>query len=288
MSGSTIVTPTIFREYIGMGDYIDHFPDEMINADIKEFHFILCFATETHVDGKGTGLFDRNWSFTSFSPEKVAELKKKLKNVKVVISIGGNGPEDTFNPKNNEDWIVNATSSIKGIILNYQTKLPNDDVLYGIDGIDINYEKISSSISDFSNCIGEVIKQLKVDPDVSKFMKVVSIAPTEGSQSYYLKLYRDNKGYIDWIDYKFYNQYFNTVEDFEKLFKILVTEYGTALDKFLVGVSTYEAIKSKTIIEGCEYLLNRRSLVGVFVWDAKPSAPAYTPEREIQKLLAKK
>lgn len=287
MSGSTTVTPTIFREYIGMGDYIDHFPDEMINADIKEFHFILCFATETHVDGKGTGLFDSNWSLTSFSPEKVVELKKKLNNVKVkvVISIGGIGPEDTFNPKNNEDWIVNATSSIKGIILNYQTKVPNDDVL---DGIDINYEKISSSITDFSNCIGEVIKQLKVDPVVSKSMKVVSIGPTENSQSYYLKLYRDNKGYIDWIDYKFYNQYFNTVDDFEKLFKKLVTEYGSALDKFLVGVSTYEAIKSKTIIEGCEYLLNRGSLVGAFVWDAKPSAPAYTPEREIQKLLAKK
>ncbi|CAL5211490.1 unnamed protein product [Lathyrus oleraceus] len=224
MSGSTTVTPTIFREYIGMGDYINRFPDEMINANMEEFHFILCFATETHVDGKGTGDFGSNWSITSFSPEKVVELKKKLKNVKVkvVISIGGNGPENTFNPKDNEDWIVNATSSIKGIILNYQTKVPNDDVL---DGIDINYENISSSISDFSNCIGQVIKLLKDDPVVSKSMKVVSIAPTRDSQPHYLKLYLDNKRIIDWIDYKFYNEYFNTAEDFEKLFKKLVTEY---------------------------------------------------------------
>lgn len=287
MSASAVVNPVIFREYIGLEDNIDDFPAEMINDNMKEFHFILCFATDRYVDGKGTGDFDRTWNIKSFSAQNVAKLKKNHKNVKVIISIGGNGPQDQFNPKDNEDWIVKAKLSIKGIILDYKNQVPDEDI---IDGIDINYEKITSSVNDFSNCIGQLIQQLKDDPDVSKSISVVSIAPTELLQSYYLKLFLDNKQNIDWIDYKFYSQYFEKRDDVVDLFKILVSrdKYDTAFDKLLVGVGTFEAIQSKIIIDGIIDLLKTASLAGVFVWDSKTSASPYVTEKKIQKLLAKK
>ncbi|XP_058727881.1 chitinase 2-like [Vicia villosa] len=281
------VKPTIFREYIGMEDNIDDFPANMINDNIKEFHFILGFATELYVYGKGTGEFNRTWSIENFSPENVAKLKQLHRQVKVVISIGGNGHEYQFNPQNNEDWITNAVSSIKEIILDYENEVMDDDNI--IDGIDINYENITSSVDDFSNCIGQVIQKLKEDPDVSKSMKIVSIAPTELLQPHYLKLYLVNKDNIDWIDYKFYNQYFSSRDEFVSLFKKLVTDYDTEF-KLLAGVSTYTGIPSESqglIVDGCKYLLSRASLAGVFVLDANASAPAYSLERQLQELLTK-
>jgi len=277
---TTLVKPIIFREYIGIGDDITDFPYKIINVNLQNFHFILGFATDTYKEGKGTGAFRASWNLTSFSPEKVATLKGKYHNVKVVISIGGgNDPEHDFNPRDNNEWIKNAISSIKEIILDYHKD---------VDGIDINYEKITSSVNDFSYCIGQVIHQLKADSDVSKSMNTVSIAPTMPLQPHYLKLYQDNKVNIDWINYKFYDQYFPSSDEFVSLFKKLVTdtEYDTK-SKLLAGVSTSEPDKSKFIIEGCKKLLSEKSLAGFFVWNTKASAPDYTTEGVLQNLLTK-
>ncbi|KAI5446109.1 chitinase 2 [Lathyrus oleraceus] len=285
-----VLKPTIFREYINGS--LDDYPAGMINDNMKEFHFILGFATDTYVNGKGTGVFTRTWNFKNLGPAQVLKLIVEHRNVKVVISIGGQGPEDVFNPQNRDIWIANAKSSIKDLILDYKIDVGSDGISTTY-GIDINYENIDSSVDDFAYCIGNVIQQLKEDEDLSYSMCVVSIAPTEALQRYYLRLYLKNKDKIDWINYKFYKQSFDSEIEFVKLFKRLVYEYGAPF-KLLAGVST-DTITSKSyamttefFVKGCTILLNTASLAGVFVWDANSSAPRYSLEEQIQKLFTKK
>ncbi|XP_058726424.1 chitinase 2-like [Vicia villosa] len=285
---AAVVKPTIFREYISGS--LDAFPARIINKDIIEFHFILGFAKDTYLeDGTGTGAFTRNWNFNTFGPEKVLNLKIDHTNVKVVISIGGQGREDKFNPQNKEDWIVNAKSSIKDLILDYKISGPSVS-FYTIDGIDINYAYMESNADDFAYCIGKVITQLKDDPDVSISLNVVSIAPTKDLQPHYLALYRENQEKIDWINYKFYNQYFPSEDEFVKLFKQLIYEYGTPF-KLLPGVSTNtinpSLMKTDLFVNGCTILLQTASLPGVFVWDANTSEPTYSLEGQLQDLFTK-
>ncbi|XP_050901397.1 uncharacterized protein LOC127108069 [Lathyrus oleraceus] len=232
-------------------------------------------------------------------------------------SIGGLGFGYDFDPINKDDWIKKAKSSIEQLILDYENGVTSDENI--IDGIDINYEHISSSVDDFSNWIGEIIKQLKEDPNLTEppirgpstilllvqqtqepqtlipwlreSMNVVSIAPTERLRSHYLKLYRDNQDNIDWIDYKFYNQFFKSTDDFVDLFYQLVSDYGTPY-KLLAGVNTEMSIPPTTrnqdlFVGGCSILINRASLAGVFVWDANASTPTYSLEVDLQKLLTK-
>ncbi|KAI5446171.1 hypothetical protein KIW84_014141, partial [Lathyrus oleraceus] len=213
-----VVKPTIFREYIGMidtlGENIHDFPAAIIDDHIPEFHFILGFARETYVGGKGTGLFRSTWNVNDFSPAKVVKIKKEHRNVKVVITIGSNDADYPFNPQNLDSWIGNAVTSIKVLIQDYETKIHPCEVGNIIDGIDINYEYIKSKENDFSFCIGKVIELLKKDLDVSKSMKVVSISPTNNVNLHYLKLYSNNQDNIDWINYKFYNEDFPTEKEF--------------------------------------------------------------------------
>ncbi|CAI8584685.1 unnamed protein product [Vicia faba] len=287
-----VVKPTIFREYI-VGENINGFPSEII-GDIPKFHFILGFANDTYDDGAGTGFFKRAWNFDDFSPTKVANLKKEHKNVNVVISIGGIGAEFPFNPKDITSWTDNAVSSIKELIQDYENRLQpinNDDTI--IDGIDINYEYININLSEptqFSTCIGQVIQRLRDDPDVSKSMKVVSISPTELVNFHYLALYTNKPDNIDWINYKFYNQYFRSEYEFINFFNNLVNDYGTAL-KILAGfnsdTSTPTPTSQQACIDGCRILIERALLAGVFVWNANASAPTYSLEAELQKLYTK-
>ncbi|XP_050901164.1 chitinase 2-like [Lathyrus oleraceus] len=283
-----VVRPIIFREYIT--ECLDAFPASIINENMSQFHFILGFATDTYLqDGTGTGNFTRTWNVDDFSPTKVLNLKQEHRNVKVVISIGGHGPEDVFNPYDKEEWIKNAKSSIKDLLLDYKVESTPVNI-YTIDGIDINYEIIKSNEDDFAYCIGKVIKQLKEDPQVLNSVNVVSIAPTEDLQPHYRTLYLENQDNIDWINYKFYNQSFDSENEFVKLFKILLFQYRTPC-KLLPGVSTNTSSPSPMttdiFVKGCTILLKTVSLPGVFVWDANTSAPAYSLEGELQDLLTK-
>ncbi|CAK8531826.1 unnamed protein product [Lathyrus sativus] len=280
-----VVWPIIFREYITDG--LDALPANIINNNMGEFHFILGFATETYLeDGTGTGAFTRTWNFDDFSPSKLLTLKEEHPNVKVIMNIGGHGDEYVFNPRDKEEWIVNAKSSIKGLILDYQIQTIPVSVS-AIDGIDINYENIKSNADDFAYCIGKVIQQLKEDPLVFNSTNV-SISPTEVLRPHYLKLYLENKDNINWINYKFYNQSIESEIDFAKLFKILVFEYGAPY-KLLPGVSTNTSspplMPIDVFVAGCKILLKTKSLAGVFVWDANESAPEYSLEEVLQKLL---
>ncbi|CAI8589968.1 unnamed protein product [Vicia faba] len=271
---NAVVRPTTFQEYIGINDgfgkNVNGFPSEIIDDDIPKFHFILGFANDTYVDGAGTGFFKRAWNFDDFSPTKVAKLKKKHKNVKVVISIGGKGAEFPFNPQDDSSWIDNAVTSIKELIQ--------------------DYEKYTPRVSDDNVIDGQVIQRLKDDPDVSNSMKVVSISPTDLVNLQYLALYTNKPDNIDWINYKFYNQYFPSENEFINFFNNLVNDYDAAF-KLVAGFSSDTSTPTPTsqqaCIDGCRILIERASLAGVFVWNGEASAPTYSLEAELQKLYTK-
>ncbi|XP_027338326.1 chitinase 2-like [Abrus precatorius] len=285
MSLNTVVKPTIFREYIGPMSCpgLHNFPD-IINPEISEFHFILAFATEDYgCDGRGTGKFQATWNVQDFSTEKIKELKKEHKNAKVVISIGGRGVECPFNPIEKQKWIDNAKFSLKIIIQDYKDPCSCITV---IDGIDINYEHIKSD--DFVECIGEVIEYLKKDV----LINVVSIAPSAPVLSQYKTLYKEQKCYINWVDYQFYDQCLSSKCEFEKLYRDLSDVFK---DKLLAGYSTDPNDKDNQIspedfLKACEDLIKCQFLPGIFVWNANYSADDHPPfyfEKLAQELLTK-
>jgi hypothetical protein len=263
---------TILRQYI------HHIPTHGIHFDRRFRHidFILSFAIE-HYDkhGKGDGRFHPTWKVDPSSIEWVKKLKEDHPEVRIVISIGGVGFEFPFNPAEKYIWIFNAVETIKNIILLYDDGRSHRNT---IDGIDIHYDVINSSEDDFSFCIGEVIKQLKSDRNLS--INVVSIAPTELVEPYYLKLYKDNKPIIDLVDYQFYNQKFSSVHEFVKLYKKLVIDYTPA--KVLAGIGIPV---DHILIEGITFLIKLKLLPGIFFWNFFDSIDGLgTLEKILQEL----
>lgn len=265
---ATIIEPTIFREYIGAlpDSGLTGFPD-IINPDVKEFHFILAFATEDYDETTktGNGKFSPNWDLSVFNAESIKKLKHKHENAKVVISIGGRGSQYPFNPAEKLIWLQNAKNSIKDILDNFDQSCGCVNL---IDGIDVNYETIVAS-NDFPDSIGNLIKSLKKDG----LIKVASIAPSKDAQPEYKKLYQTHHNCIDWVDYQFYDQTVPDKKEFQKLFNILAIDYPHA--NLLAGFSTDPSdagkISREVFLEGCQDLFRRKLLCGIFLWDAEAS-----------------
>jgi hypothetical protein len=275
--------PKIFREYIGVKPYsksLRDFPIKIINSNISEFHFILGFANEEYDDKKrGTGVFKTTWNVEFFGPEDVKRLKENNKNVKVVISFGGCDEKTPFNPAEDNIWMEKAVASLKAIILKYKDQSGKSI----IDGIDINYEHILTSIDKdrcrFAECLGQVITDLKKDRDLN--INVVSIAPSEHNDSHYRKLYWENIDNINLVDYKFYNQtkIVQTSEEFVKLYLKIANDYTP--DKFLPGISTDPGhtepadkiikMPREIFTAGCKHLMQYSTLPGIFLWNAHDS-----------------
>jgi hypothetical protein len=234
-----------------------------VNAYYNPVDFIIGFASEDYnPSGRGTGHFHPTWNLDTFSPEKVKKLKEEYPNVRVVISIGGVDPSYPFNPDDIHVWIATAVKSIKGII-----HLFDDNDKSIIDGIDIHYEAIKSSPEEFSNCIGQVIKKLKNDRLLS--IKVVSIAPTQETQSYYQKLYFEHKNNIDFVDYLFTNQRFPTIKDFVTFYENLVALYGRV--PVLPGFLNPPFPDDIVIKEAIMYLVKNNLAPGFFTYPSHDS-----------------
>lgn len=272
MSSNTIIHPTIFREYIGAKPEsgLNGFP-VIINPKVKEFHFVLSFATEGYNETtkKGNGIFSPDWDHSIYNAESIQKLKNKYKNAKVVISIGGRGSQNTFDPAEKLLWLSNAKDSIKKILNGLQL----------IDGIDVYYENIVAT-NDFVHTIGELIKSLKTDGHI----KVASIAPSVAVQPQYKNLYQSTYGdYIDWVDYQFYYQKVANKDDFVNLYNNLSIDYPRIL---LAGFSTdpsdADRISREVFLEGCQDLLTGKLLPGISVWNAEDS------DREVNSYLVEK
>nr|CAA86852.1 putative narbonin [Glycine max] len=286
----------IFREYIGVkpnSETLHDFPHEIIDTENLEFHFILGFATESYYEsGKSTGNFEESWDSESFGLENVKKLKERYPEVKVVISIGGRGVQTPFHPAEENVWVENAQESLKQIFQKYSNESGSM-----IDGIDINYEHISSD-EPFARLVGLLITELKKDDDLN--INVVSIAPSETNSSHYQKLYNAKKDYINWVDYQFSNQHKPVHKDdhFVEIFKTVEKDYH--LRKVLPGFSTdpddakHNKITRDVFIGGCTRLKQTSSLPGVFFWNAHDSVTPrldgdkpFIVELTLQQLLAK-
>lgn len=290
--GDNDVNPVIFREYIGVKSYPDslnNFPADIIGRHIPEFHFILGFAHETYVDGKGTGIFNASWKIPFFSPDNVDVLKNNHRNVKVVISIGGRDTKYPFHPAHKLEWCDNAVESLKKIFQLYNR---TNSCYNLIDGIDINYEYIHPDVSeeDFSYCIGDVIKRLKKDVGID----VVSIAPSHETQKHYKTLYLARTNDINWVNYQFYIDTLKSKDEFVNLFLNLSDEYGSK--KLLAGASTDPAdagkgkLSREDFLEGCVDLHSTQSLRGIFIWNANdsasnPNGKPFSLEKKAQEIL---
>lgn len=251
---------TIYRQYIL------HIPTQLnFNAKIEKNDFILGFASETYIQGKGTGNFNPTWNVNHLSPENIKTFKDNNPEVRVIISIGGVGDEFPFNPLDRNTWVIYAVNSIRQIILRYNQTHKDQNL---IDGIDIHYDIVKSDEDDFSIYVGEVIRQLKNDKPLS--INVVSIAPTKLAESYYEKLYLDNKKIIDLVDYQFYNQKFSSQDEVVELYKKLAVTYSPS--KVLAG---YNNPPDPVLMEGIIYLIKNKLLPGVFVWNSNPSTTGY-------------
>lgn len=273
MSSAITVLPTIFREYIGSNEdtHQKGFPAEIINKEVKEFHFILAFAKESYEETEttkiGDGNFTRYWKISAFNAEKIKKLKEENPNVKVVISIGGRGSNFPFNTNDSVTWVHNAKDSIKNIINDYNQR---SDIKI-IDGIDVNYEEIHND-DRFVECIGHLIQWLKQ----KKLINVASISPSAAVHTQYKTLYDNYKDWIDWVDYQFYGQTLTNKKEFHKLYISLSRDYPSPKKDYpsilLAGFSTDPSdagkISRDTFLEGCRELFKDNLLPGIFVFGA--------------------
>ncbi|CAK8560385.1 unnamed protein product [Lathyrus sativus] len=267
-TSSAIATPIIQRDYV-----LKHFPTT-VSSTYNSVDFIIGFATEDYnQNGEGKGDFHSTWDLATFSPEKVKELKKNYPDVRVVISIGGYiGTYSPFNPIEKKDvWISTAVYSLKKIIHIYDDKYHRNM----IDGIDIHYGNVKSD--DFSYCIGEVIKSLKTDPQLT--IKVVSITAGEYTQSDYLKLYVENQEYIDIVQYLFTNWRY-CKEDLLDFYKKLIASYTPA--QVLPGYlnPSFSGDKAK---ETVMYLVKQYLAPGFFTYPSYDSPSPFSSEEDASK-----
>ncbi|KAK7261424.1 hypothetical protein RIF29_27734 [Crotalaria pallida] len=199
LSHIVIVLPimtSIFRQYT----FDDSFEQVFVSSKfLKEYQIALTFAIDYDENDVPTnGIFRPTWDLTKVTPLAINQFKKDHQdvNVKVFISIGNKGCKYPFCPQENKSWIANATQSLTNII-------EDKDCDLQVDGIDVFYEHIEASTSDFTECIGQVIKNLKQ----GGVIKVASISPSFTlNKEYYFPLYNSCSSFIDWVDYQFQNE----------------------------------------------------------------------------------
>ncbi|KAE9587932.1 hypothetical protein Lal_00002805 [Lupinus albus] len=208
---------TIFRQYT----HDDSFEQVYVSTKfLKEYQIALTFAIDYDENGLPTnGVFRPTWDLTKVTPLAITQFKKNHPdvNVKVFISIGDNETQYPFSPKENKSWIDNATKSLTSII-------KDKDYDLQVDGIDVFYQHIQANPTDFVECIGQVIKNLKE----GGVIKVSSISPSFiVNKEYYFSLYKSYSSFIDWVDYQFQNEV-TSVFDPNTLFDLynkLATEF---------------------------------------------------------------
>ncbi|XP_027343785.1 ruBisCO-associated protein-like [Abrus precatorius] len=187
---------SIFRQYT----FDDSFEQVFVSSKfLKEYQIALTFATDYDENHDPTnGVFLPTWDQTKVTPESIIRFKEEHPDVKVkvFVSIGNRSTQFPFKPQDNNSWIANATKSLTKII-------KSEDYNLQVDGIDVLYEQIDASPSDFVECVGNLIKNLKE----SGVVREASISPSFSlNKDFYSCLYRGFSFFIDWVDYQFQNE----------------------------------------------------------------------------------
>ncbi|KAK7272101.1 hypothetical protein RJT34_28499 [Clitoria ternatea] len=187
---------SIFRQYT----FDDSFEQVFVSGKfLKEYQIALTFASDYDDNGVPTnGVFRPTWDTTKVTPESITRFKTEHQdvNIKVYISIGNRGSRFPFKPQDNKSWISNATKSLTSLIKSEEYDLQ-------VDGLDVLYESIDASPSDFVECVGELITNLKE----ASLVREVSISPSFAlNKEYYACLYDVSRLSINWVDYQFQNE----------------------------------------------------------------------------------
>ncbi|KAI5061389.1 hypothetical protein GOP47_0023894 [Adiantum capillus-veneris] len=301
-------TPKVFRHYIGFNTDIDlqldNLPSSLVNNKDIEVHFILSFAIDADdVDGDGVfnstnGKFLPYWNQKTLSPETIRAFKAKHKNVKMMVTLGGDSisapqnestknmtipaPQQVFfSPQTPPSWLGNACRSLTSLVRKYD-----------LDGIDIDYEHFKGSPALFAWCIGELVAHLKH----SGTIKVASIAPFPEVESQYLQLWQSYSHLFEYVNFQFYvyptNSSIQELVDYYKaaaaVYKNgnILASYSTDTDAF-TQTSITGITPANTFLAYSEMQCSGQvSLNGMFVWAADTSAPSkFKHEIKAQGLL---
>ncbi|CAL4985130.1 unnamed protein product [Urochloa decumbens] len=279
----------LFREYIGAQFTGVQFTDVPINA-LLSFHFILAFAIDyTPVNQKPTptptnGVFSPFWDTDNLSPSAVAAIKAAHPNVAVMAGIGGDSVQDivkaNFTPTSVDSWVSNAVPSLTNIINTY-----------GLDGIDVDYERFApnADVNTFVECIGRLLTQLKKNmPWIT-----TSIAPFDDRtvQSYYKPLWSKYSSVIDYVNFQFYGYDDSTdVARYVQFYDQQSANYpgGKVLASFMTG-NTTGRISPDLGISAAQELQRENKLLGLFIWSAdgsKNSSYGFKYEIQGQQIIA--
>ncbi|KAJ0981568.1 hypothetical protein J5N97_009823 [Dioscorea zingiberensis] len=254
---------------------------------LVEFHFILSFGIDyTNISSLGdnqlpnNGKFKAFWDTQNLNPLAIAAIKQAHKNVRVLISLGGDTLFNRwvyFQPYTIDSWVDNAVASLTKIILSYN-----------LDGIDIDYEHFSADENTFAECIGRLVKTLKDNGIIS----YASIAPYEDPdvQSHYKALWSKYGHLIDHVNFQFYA--YNTGTNMSQFLDYFEAQrlnyYG---GKMLASFSTEGEgglVPRDGFFTACESLLKQGKLSGIFIWCADASKKdGFHYEEQAQQLLAK-
>ncbi|KAJ6846914.1 chitinase 2-like [Iris pallida] len=284
-SSSLLAYCSLFTEYIGAEGLGVRFSDVPIHPAI-DFHFILSFAIDyttsrsnpTPTDGR----FSVFWDAENLTASSVADIKRRHRNVKVAVSLGGasvgkSNIDVYFQPSSVDSWVENAVSSLTKIIKEYN-----------LDGIDIDYEQFRADDDTFAECIGRLVATLKEDGVVS----FVSIAPFENLQvqSHYLAFWKKYGHLVDYVNFQFYAyDKSTTVPQFLEYFEVQSSNYygGTVLASFATDGVSGGLAPAKGFFDACRVLQGRGELHGIFIWSADDSKKnGFRLDSESQYLLA--
>jgi len=282
----------LFREYLGAQGTGVRFSDVPVNTGVS-FHYILAFAIDyTPVAQKPTptptnGAFNAFWDTANLSRADIAAIKLAHPNVSVMVGLGGDSVLDivkvSFTPTSVDSWVANAVASLSGLINQY-----------GLDGVDIDYERFAAGVSvdTFVECVGRLLTQLK-----ARFPNIAtSIAPFEDDtvQRYYKALWARYSGVIDYVNFQFYGYGANTdVPTYVMFYDRQTANYPGAkvLASLQTGKATVEIglLSPDQGIAAARELLRQNKLPGFFIWSAdssKNSTYKFTYETRAQEIVA--
>ncbi|KQJ96728.1 chitinase 2 [Brachypodium distachyon] len=281
----------LFREYIGAQFTGVKFSDVPVNAGLS-FNFILSFAIDyTPVAQQTTptptnGVFNAFWDTANLSRASVAAIKAAQPNVSVMVGLGGDSVQDivkvSFTPSSIDSWVSNAVTSLSAMI--------NE---YGLDGVDVDYERFASGVSveTFVECIGRLLTQLK-----ARFPRITtSVAPFEDTevQRYYQPLWRKYSGVIDFINFQFYGYGDNTdVATYVMFYDLQLSNYPGSGSKLLASFKTGDVtglLSPEQGISAAMELQRQGKLPGLFIWSADSSKAApykFDYETRAQQIVA--
>ncbi|KAI3451527.1 hypothetical protein Pfo_008192 [Paulownia fortunei] len=262
-------------EYIGATGIPVEFDNVPIETGI-DFHFTLSFAIDADSSGNPqNGVFSPYWA-TTLTPDAVAATKALHPNVKVLASLSGwsLGAKilSWYNPRDRNQWISNAFSSLKSLVQSYY-----------LDGIDIDYEMFPKHSNDsFAYCIGELITLLKNQSLIS----VATIAPFYSTVYTYIELYERYEDVIDYVNYQFYTDKVKTPRTYLEAFKNRTQQFGN--DKVLPSYEVNgRGIQGDAFFEALRLLEdNGFNVNGAMIFSADASASnGYYYETKTQEFL---